>query len=315
MTHALTDNRIPPENVADGLPPARVYVMPGRYAIDQWTELAQCDSDGDNQLDDGCAEHVVPCETDDNPATVEYRETCRCDAQLACVDTRCNLPAGERERLPIAMLDTVQLVGYGNPDHVVIDGGLRACVTGEVAGDRCDNDRLGDVNQRGRLLHISDMMDQRREDNAFHDGQPNWYGIGSRNLFANFTLLRDARHFFASQAHGVLEAFDADILFEQMQVQGCASRGARHLILTGRTRLTMAANHFQGNDGASSPMPLGGPSSRSTTAGSTFATAPSPTIQAVGSGLMTWHGAWWCTRVLPETPIIVSRQPVPPTDQ
>ena len=218
------------------------------------------------------------------------------------------------------MLDTVQLVGYGNRDHVVIDGGLRACVTGEVAGDRCDIDRPGDVNQRGRLLHISDMMDQRaREDNAFHDGQPNWYGIGSRNLFANFTLLRGgyrnapgisisssmdylnsgrrtairlldvrARHFFASQAHGVLEAFDADI-FEQMQVQDC--RVVAHFDWP--TRLTMAANHFQGDVGASSPNAIGVNHQVNNgwldVRNSTF-------TNNTGAGLMTWH-AWWCTRV------------------
>ena len=51
IAYALGGNRVPPENLVLGIPPARINVLPGRYAPDQWTNVPQCDSDGDGSLD------------------------------------------------------------------------------------------------------------------------------------------------------------------------------------------------------------------------------------------------------------------------
>ena len=112
--------------------------------------------------------------------------------QLICENAECSLPAEERERLPIRMRDTIQLVGYGDKAHVVIDGGILDCFTGhEEDVNRC-RQRTGDIWQtRGQLLEVFDMMDAHGQDDAASRlSQAYWFGHGSRNLVGNLTFLR-----------------------------------------------------------------------------------------------------------------------------
>ena len=279
IRHALSNDRVPPEDLNNGVPPARIYVMPGRYAADQWVDLPQCDSTGDGTVDDGCAERLYACETDGNQQTVERCSQCVCLPELACVGGLCSLPIVEREVLPVPMVNTIQVVGFGNPDHIVIDGGIRACFEGTFAGD-CDIQRSGVGNLRGRLLTANDMMDERAQlDERFQVGQPRWYGMGSRNLFAGFTLMRGGyqsapavridssqaylatgrktamrvldvrfRDLFAGQAYTLLEAIDSDVLLDHVDVRNSNATGSNFLVLVNRARLTIESSHFQQND-------------------------------------------------------------------
>ncbi|MEE2786917.1 MAG: right-handed parallel beta-helix repeat-containing protein, partial [Myxococcota bacterium] len=281
IRHALSDDRVPPEDLNRSIPPARVYVLPGRYAADQWDNVPQCDADGDDILDAGCAVHAYPCEDDNNPTTDDVCTRCVCLPDLVCANELCRLPVAEHEVFPVTMLDTVQVVGFGDPKLIVLDGGTRPCFVDEsTAGVNCDRTRSGPANRRGQLLQSSDNMDERaRRDPDFHVGQPRWFGIGSRNLFANFTLLRGGfqenpamridssqpfknagrrttlqllnvriRKFLASQAYSFLLSIDADVLLNRVDVRESNSTGSRYLILANRANITMESSHFQSNN-------------------------------------------------------------------
>ena len=207
ISHAL-DGRIDSDSYA-----ARLYVNQGRYSADQWVDLPQCDGNGNGDVtDDLCATHVVACEFDGNPITVDRCSECVCDPALVCAGELCSLPESERESFPIVMQEKVQLVGNLDPgaqvnrDHIVVDGGELECFINENSVD-CSPNRRPDG---GELIRVLDMADQDMQDRAdtcfvlddpecmspddadyaFLSLQPNWSARGSRNLLANMTLLR-----------------------------------------------------------------------------------------------------------------------------
>lgn len=190
IAFALERGRIEPSG--DNEPSAaRLYVLPGRYAPDQWLRLPQCE--GADDADVQCAEHRRPCETDGNPNTRDVCTECICDPQLSCAGNECSLPESELESLPVRMKDTIQVVGHGDKAEVVIDGSTLECFTGfENRPRRCDLERTQDDQfGRGRLIYANDMMDQAGQDDPrSRQMQPYWYGHGARNLIANLTLIR-----------------------------------------------------------------------------------------------------------------------------
>ncbi|MGB0648096.1 MAG: right-handed parallel beta-helix repeat-containing protein, partial [Bradymonadia bacterium] len=282
IAHALADGEIPAANASNGIPPARINVLPGRYAPDQWRNLVQCDADGDGLPEPSCAEHTVACELDGESRTVERCRTCQCDPSLTCMDGVCSLPMEEQERLPIVMRDTIQLVGVGDRSHIIIDGGLRTCFNGEeLDRTRCENQRSASTSaDRGRLISAFDLMDEEGDlgDENLGGGR-HWSGIGTRNLIQNFTLLRggyrdqsgieiysseayldegkrtrlrlrdiDASQFYATTAPAFLMSSDAQVLLERVTLRESDSRGARYLMLLTRTDLTIDSGRHEKND-------------------------------------------------------------------
>jgi len=122
------------------------------------------------------------------------------------------MPESEREVFPIAMRDKIQIVGNGDVDHVLFDGGLRVCFISENHPGCVTPDLSRPGN--ARIFQAVDMSDQRMQDlgntcfepddpnclsvddpdYAYLSIQPNWSARGSRNLLSNFTVLRAAKN-------------------------------------------------------------------------------------------------------------------------
>ena len=125
---------MPREDLNQSIPPARVYVLPGRYA-DQWDNVPQCDADGDNVLDAGCAEHAYPVRTMAIPPPMTARVM---SAGATCANELCRLPMAEQDV-------SSDNAGYGpsrwfwRSEADCTDGGTRACFVDESTGVNCDN--------------------------------------------------------------------------------------------------------------------------------------------------------------------------------
>jgi hypothetical protein len=165
------------ENSTLGIPAARIYLKPGRYARRDKDPVSACDDCG------ACA-----CGAD---------EECKSGA-AAPGGTGCYLVNAELELFPVSPSNTIQIVGAGEtPGEVIIDGGTLACFEDPFGASCTTTARSANI---GPIFAYTGADDVRGKTDcqtvgarkAYCAQQPfmNQDSYGTRNLIANLTMLR-----------------------------------------------------------------------------------------------------------------------------